>query len=250
MSNHAWTLCEYEKDVLKPGETYCIDCKRRNATKMCTTCWDPYCDECFKHIHHTGALKFHKTMAYKKAKMGWICVKGSGNDNDPDYYVNGMTGETTYEKPPDLMTPQEVVYYENFLEHKKKGEEFIQQIEKLQYDLETVAYDRDTILLEALQGGSSGVAAHLAKKKAKGELDLTGVGTDVLAQTIEKNKNTQRNFISAWLFGDPKEGREKMLNPDDRRRGKDQSDYLRKLLEETTANEKAKVKEAAASKKK
>jgi hypothetical protein len=36
-----------------------------------------------------------------------------------------MTGETTYEKPQDLMTPQEVIYYENFLEHKKKGEEFI-----------------------------------------------------------------------------------------------------------------------------
>lgn len=249
MADHAWSLCEYEKDVLKPGETYCIDCRRRNATKMCTTCWDPYCDECFKHIHHTGALKYHKTIAYKKAKLGWTCVKGSGNENDPDYYVNGMTGETTYEKPPDLMTPQEVIYYENFLEHKKKGEEFIQQIEKLQYDLETVAYDRDTILLEALQGGSSGVAAHLAKKKAKGELDLTGVGTDVLAQTIEKNKNSQRNFISALLFGDPKETREKMLNPDDRRRGKDQSDYLRKLLEETAANERQKVKEAAASKK-
>jgi hypothetical protein len=188
-------------------------------------------------------------MAYKKAKLGWICVKGSGNENDPDYYVNGMTGETSYEKPPDLMTPQEVIYYENFLEHKKKGEEFIKQIEKLQYDLETVSYDRDSILLEALSGGSSGVAAHLAKKK-KGGLDLSGVGqTDVLDLAIEKNKKSERNSISAWLFGDPKEGREKMLNPDDRRRGKDQSDYLRKLLEDTTINEKAKLKEAAAAKK-
>jgi len=249
MANHAWSLCEYEKDVLKPGETYCIDCRRRNASRMCTTCWDPYCDECFKHIHHTGALKFHKTIPYKKAKMGWICVKGSGNENDPDYYVNGMTGETTYEKPPDLMTPQEVIYYDNFLEHKKKGEEFIKQIEKLQYDLETVSYDRDTILLEALSGGSSGVAAHLAKKKKAG-LDLSGVGqTDVLALAIEKNKNSKRNVISAWLFGDPKEGREKMLNPDDRSRGKDQSDYLRTLLEATAAEEKQKAKEAAAAKK-
>ena len=25
--------------------------------------------------HHTGSLKYHKTMAYKKVKLGWMTIK-------------------------------------------------------------------------------------------------------------------------------------------------------------------------------
>ena len=43
MLEHKWTAMETDKDHLKPGETHCIECKKRVATIMCTSCWDPYC---------------------------------------------------------------------------------------------------------------------------------------------------------------------------------------------------------------
>jgi hypothetical protein len=42
-------------------------------------------------------------MNYRKAKLGWICIK-SRIEDEKDYYVNGNTGETSYDKPEELMT--------------------------------------------------------------------------------------------------------------------------------------------------
>ena len=49
-----------------------------------------------------------------------------------DYYVNGTTGETSYDKPIELMTMQEKVYYDNFKNHQGKAEEHVKTIDKLQ----------------------------------------------------------------------------------------------------------------------
>lgn len=70
MQSHTWSAVEYDKDKLQPGEVYCLECKRRTASRMCTTCWDPYCDECFKYTHHGGTLRMHKTIPYRRAKQG------------------------------------------------------------------------------------------------------------------------------------------------------------------------------------
>jgi len=99
---HVWSLCEYEKEVLKPGEIYCIECKKKCAKIMCMECWDSYCNECYKFTHHTGALKYHRTMPYARAKKGWTCSKAK-LPGEPDFYVHGSTGVTTYEKPIELM---------------------------------------------------------------------------------------------------------------------------------------------------
>jgi hypothetical protein len=98
LKEHEWTSMETEKEALRPGETHCVECKKRVAKVMCTSCWDPYCAECFRYVHHIGALKDHIPVNYKKAKMGWICIK-SKIEGERDYYVNGTTGETSYEKP-------------------------------------------------------------------------------------------------------------------------------------------------------
>lgn len=76
MQDHVWSATQYDKDMLEPGQVYCLECKKRVATRMCTTCWDPFCDECFKYVHRTGALRLHKAMAYRRAKQSWMCVKG------------------------------------------------------------------------------------------------------------------------------------------------------------------------------
>ena len=49
-------------------------------------------------MHHIGALRDHLPVNYKKAKQGWLCIKAK-IEGERDYYVNGTTGETSYEKP-------------------------------------------------------------------------------------------------------------------------------------------------------
>ena len=104
MQAHEWSNMEMEKEALRPGEAHCCECKKRVAKVVCTTCWDPYCAECFRYVHHTGALKDHVPVNYKKAKAGWSCIKAKV-EGDRDYFVHGTTGETTYDKPEGGCSP-------------------------------------------------------------------------------------------------------------------------------------------------
>ena len=101
--------------------------QKRGAAVTCLECWDSYCKECFKYTHAAGHLKYHRTMSYHKAKKGWMCVKATSVD-DSDYYVNGETGVTTYEKPIELMCVVEKMYYDQFIQHRYQMQVFIDQI--------------------------------------------------------------------------------------------------------------------------
>ena len=155
---------ETEKEPLRAGEAHCCECKKRIAKVMCTTCWDPYCADCFKYVHRGGALKAHVPMNYRKAKAGWMCIKAAV-PGEQDYYVHGQTGETTYEKPFELMTAYEKTLFQNFKAHQAANDEAIAKVEKLQVDLEAASYERDTILFDAING--TGKIGQLLKNRQK-----------------------------------------------------------------------------------
>jgi hypothetical protein len=182
---------------------------------MCTTCWDGFCDACFKVVHRSGALKSHLYMAYNRAKKGWICIKGRMK-GEQDYFINGSTGETTYEKPEDLMTDQERTYYTNFLKHKAAAEAYVAQIEKLQVDLEAATYAKDMLLYDSLNR-KTGVV-----KKEKVFSNST-----VLQDAMKGTSSMFSMFRSAA----DKEYRTKMLSTDDRARGKVRTEYIQSLLD-------------------
>lgn len=223
MKTHTWSAVEYDKDILQPGEVYCLECKRRRASRMCTSCWDPYCDDCFKYVHRAGALRFHKSMAYRRAKQGWMCVKGR-MEGEKDYYVNGATGETTYDKPEELMTPDELVFYKNFINHKTAADEHVKKINTLQYELEAVTYERDTILFDQLKG--AGVQTD--KKKNK---NTTKVAAGELITNALKN-GPKGIFAMITGQGGTQAYRQNILKPDNRSRGKHRSDMIQNLLQE------------------
>lgn len=233
MAKHTWALTQVERENLKPGDIYCLECKRRVAKRMCLECWDAYCDECFRYTHASGALKYHKTAAYRKIKSGWMCIKGK-LPGESDYYLNGQTGETTYEKPYELMSTDEKLYYDNFQAHKKAADDYIKTIEKLQYDLESASFERDSILQDALaQGFTGGAVGNILAKRAKKNKGMFGGDeelppSDAIAEAIRKNKPGWFSFI----FGDHTEYRSKNLHPDDRRRGQAKSEYISGLLQE------------------
>ncbi|CAN0297903.1 unnamed protein product, partial [Ectocarpus sp. 8 AP-2014] len=66
-------------------------------------------------------------------------------DNEPTYYFNASTGESTFDKPQDLMLPEELVEHLRFLKYKETSEKYVQKIEKLQFQLEELMYEKDKI---------------------------------------------------------------------------------------------------------
>lgn len=233
MQNHTWSAVEYEKEKLKQGEIYCMECKRRAAKKVCTTCWDSYCDECFKLVHHVGALRYHKSITYRKAKMGWTCVKGR-MAGEQDYFVHGTTGETTYEKPEELMTDQEKYYYSNFKVHREKAEELVQKVDKLQTDLEEANYERDSILYEAMSGNGN-IASILRRREKNGKpTDPKNPNEepkeDVLGDAMRKASRGGGFF--SFFSGIDSHYRQKIMRPSGRARGQDRSNYIKSLIDD------------------
>lgn len=147
---HKWSHQEpCKRAILDKGEVYCTECNLVAATKMCIDCWDPYCKRCFKLVHTVGLLKTHRKKDYSKAVAGWMPLVGTtGTKVGQEYYHNGTTGESTFNKPTELHTPTEKFYFEGF---KKYAEEIAKQheiIDKLQFDLEETSYEVDKAHVE------------------------------------------------------------------------------------------------------
>lgn len=229
-ADHKWSLTEYSQDILKPGEVYCVECKKRMATVVCTTCWDNYCKVCFNYTHHTGALKYHKGVSYQKARKGWT-VRKATVAGELDFYINGQNGETTFEKPEDLMTPEELLYYTNFKAHEKACNEHVETIKKLQFDLEAIAYERDTIIERALKEGTNiGDIMAKRKKKANRFAQETNV-VDVVAEVAKKTKPGYKLFSTTFA-----EYRQNLLFPKPRQRGAQKAEFINKLLSSEGTN--------------
>lgn len=216
MADHTWAVAELEKETLKPGEVYCIECKKRVCSRVCVVCWDNYCDYCFKYVHHVGDLKRHDSIPFRKAKRGWNTVKPRTKD-DKVYYVNGTTGETTYDKPRSLMTPQELQYYDNFISHKDAAEKHVKRIDELQHEVEALKYERDMRLAnDAAKMGQQAAGGDTKKKDG--------------AETLAAVKNAKTGPL-AFITGISQAYKARLLNPEARVRGQNRSDYIKSLLQ-------------------
>jgi hypothetical protein len=146
-SAHHWQVKEEgSRDEIGPEDEYCISCLTKKATKMCTECWDGYCSRCFPLAHSSGHLKTHQATNFKLAKQGWYKTRRNGKGSD--YYYNGTSKESTYEKPPDLMNTVERQYYDNFTEYKNQADSNVKKIEELQYELERLKFSKDSMVAQ------------------------------------------------------------------------------------------------------
>ncbi|CAN0035517.1 unnamed protein product, partial [Scytosiphon promiscuus] len=155
------------KEDLSPGERHCVDCGFRKAKWVCLQCKDPLCGECNARIHGTGHRKNHQVESYVKSKKGWQTVEGR-TDNEPTYYFNATTSESTFDKPQELMLPEELTEHKRFLEYKATSEKYVKKIEKLQFQLEELMYEKDKIAYQwanaqkAMTGGEATGAGGLS----------------------------------------------------------------------------------------
>jgi hypothetical protein len=204
LRKHRWSKNELGNDretLEQPDDVYCIECNMKVATKLCDICWDAYCTKCFDLVHHVGFLKEHKGINIRRAKMQWYCVRQK--EPEPDYYINGVTGDKTYEKPMELMTELEKILMENFNTHKIAAEEHVQQIEQLQFELEKAKYERDQLLLQNAQ----------------------------LMQASRSKGNQPQGQSTVNAKAQDSEYRQMLMNPSDRRRGQARNNQIKQLIE-------------------
>ena len=94
--------------------------------------------------------------------------------SEPDYYVNGATGHTQYEKPYELMTESEQKLYQDFLSHQKAANDYVKKIERLQYHRGGVIRG-DSILQDAMQAGFMGRPSRMRwTRRRRGRRSSTG----------------------------------------------------------------------------
>lgn len=146
-SKHTWRGADSDKDELASGERHCIVCQTKKATLMCKDCRpDAYCSECFRTSHSHGRLADHSTVPFEEARKGWQVVEGRV-DGEQTYYFNATTGESTHEKPGELMLKDELFQHRRFKEFEHAANKYCAQVDKLQIDIERLQYERDTTLM-------------------------------------------------------------------------------------------------------
>lgn len=82
-----------------PPSSYpvCVECESLYATRSCHQCGDPYCDECFIHVHGKGRKADHTYEVLGEegtSENEWIqCYD---EDSQQYYYYNTITQESTW----------------------------------------------------------------------------------------------------------------------------------------------------------
>ena len=135
-----------------------------------------------------------------------------------DYYVNGLTGDRTFEKPDELMTEEELNAKKNFEAHRQAAESYVKRIDELQHDVETLKYERALAIM-------NGRPTAMAKK--------TGESKKVDKDAVDLKKMASGGFFSSLFGGGTEQAqyRSKLMAPDERKRGKNRSDYVKGILE-------------------
>ncbi|CAB1110547.1 unnamed protein product [Ectocarpus sp. CCAP 1310/34] len=135
---------------LETGETHwfppCEQCYKREGEKICMDCEEQvYCGRCWTMAHKEEDMAGHVWKGADSGKMPCAASvtleftgvdtarttksrrtpsprKAGRTDNEPTYYFNASTGESTFDKPQDLMLPEELVEHLRFLKYKETSE--------------------------------------------------------------------------------------------------------------------------------
>lgn len=224
-------------EEIKPDEVHCIKCKKNVANKVCDTCWDPYCIECFTIVHHIGALKKHTPISYTRCKLGWMTIKKLGF---PDRYVHGPQKIDTLDKPDDLMLGTELIYARNYRAHKRACEDNAAKIEKLREEYAAKSKEIEVLTLELdklylLNGPSDGRGGGVGGATGGG-------GADGAPQTFPQRLKATVSAINQALFTSKKdrEYRAMALSCNDRKRGEHRTNWIKSIMDAPAEEEKKK----------
>ena len=145
--------------------------------------------------------------------------------------MHGSTGVISYEKPIELMSTDERMYYDQFLDHKKTAENFIEQIKEIQNELEATKYERDIIFQRALEQGTAMadvIKRRKDRKKQMGQLlNSESEEKDTIQEVSKANQASFFGGITAAIA----DYRQSLLTPAPRKRNAQKSEYMKTLLD-------------------
>lgn len=179
---HKYKAADIDKEELQRGETYCVKCSVSAAKRVCKVCKDAFCNDCFKDTHSVGNLQKHPWVTWQDFKKGWQEVKGRV-DGEKDYFFNATTGETSFDKPEDLMLEEELEEHRMHVKYKKENDKNLKRIEKLTEKVAQFQYEKDQLWFEA----------NMKKTAEKEELEL-------LKQQLEAAEAKKKDRLRKMLL--------------------------------------------------
>lgn len=84
----------------------------------------------------------HTWLPYHETKKGWQVIAGK-TPKDPQYYFNSSTGESSFVKPRELMSDDELMEHDKYVNAKAAAERYVERIDALQQELEKLSYESD-----------------------------------------------------------------------------------------------------------
>ena len=204
---HKYKAADIDKEELQRGEAYCVKCSVSAARRFCKVCKDGFCTDCYKEIHCVGNLQKHPWVTWQEYKSGWQEVKGRV-DGEKDYFFNATSGETSFDKPEDLMQEEELQEHRMHVKYKKENDKNLKRIEKLTEKVAQFQYEKDQLWFEA----------NMKKTADKEELEL-------LKQQLEAAEAKKKDRLRKMLLHPIQFYKEWQLE-----KKRSQQAYRRKLL--------------------
>lgn len=160
-----------------------------------------------------------------------------------EFYRHGTTGETTYEKPVELMNDLERVLHENFITHQAAAAKYVQEVEALQFEVAKLQYERDSLLVENAQLAQghvpNGAAVNTSNNNNNNSKKKGGFfGSRKPANNNESNKSdpasstsTSALVLQNLIEGETDDYKQKLLHPNDRKRGEARANFMKDMLQ-------------------
>ncbi len=200
----------WEKDELKEGETYCVECEQRSADRVCDQCGDAYCEHCFKRLHAKGRKAVHTFTTWEDFQTPW--EEFWDEDEQRHIYYNTKTKERRFDKPAALLWGTEKMAWQEQNDNKdglleEKDSELAQLRKKMammEDQMATMSVKKPSMLGKALFSVASKIAPSLAvdeeQKKAEDDaflenFDYTSIherGAAARAREIRKRRRKEK----------------------------------------------------------
>ena len=140
--------------------------------------------------------------------------------------MHGADNISTFEKPFELMSTLERKFHRQFKKVEARTVDIINEIDKLQFEVEGTKYERDTVFSDAQANIHELHAKHVEHSKPK-EGNL-----------LDHSKLKPSSGLFGSLFGGNMKEKvyvNKLLNPTDRSRGEARTEYIKQVIETSTA---------------
>ena len=228
-------ITRYVKPDLKRGENWCAECNLVAATRKCDQCMDYFCDSCFEVLHKRGRRKAHTYTPANEVSTWKMMYDVKSQKN---YYYNSFTSESSWEKPPALMTDEEKAEHESKLKNTENANQVLEnEVHALEEALKDISGWKEMQLQRQMEEEEAARPKEYANKTLRSAILSNPIGLlrspkKFMEKYDEEEKRDQKYYLDRMLMNQGKLKRLDGIKETKEKREQDKVIYKKNLLEE------------------